>query len=117
MTLGQVRRDNQHVMDGGPFNMLKSVHTESGVFAEIFVNVSQLQCFARLIVSDFQKLQYSTTTKGAMVIRRYQDSDMRFSDRCNAVLRGHDSKQWYENGNKIIGRGNVCKRFFPDFNG
>ena len=73
MTLGQVRRDNQHVMDGGPFNMLKSVHTESGVFAEIFVNVSQLQCFARLIVSDFQKLLYSASTEDAMTIKPLRD--------------------------------------------
>lgn len=58
-TLEQVRKDNQLVMDDWAFNMLKSVHTEAGVFSEIFVNVGTLQCIGRLIVSDFQKLLYS----------------------------------------------------------
>ena len=38
-----VRKDNQLVMDDWAFNMLKSVHTEAGVFSEIFVNVGTLQ--------------------------------------------------------------------------
>lgn len=86
-TLEQVRKDNQLVMDDWAFNMLKSVHTEAGVFSEIFVNVGTLQCIGRLIVSDFQKLLYSTTAKDINAIKHYQEQGLNVQDAIRAVLR------------------------------
>ena len=86
-TLEQVRKDNQLVMEDWAFNMLKSVHTEAGVFSEIFVNVGPLQCVGRLIVSDFQKLLYSTTAKDINAIKQYQDQGMNVQDAIRAVMR------------------------------
>lgn len=85
-TLEQVRKDNQLVMDDWAFNRLKSVHTEAGVFSEIFVNVGTLQCIGRLIVSDFQKLLYSTTAKDINAIKHYQEKGMRVQDAIRSVL-------------------------------
>ena len=85
-TLEQVRKDNQLVMDDWAFNMLKSVHTEAGVFSEIFVNVGTLQCIGRLIVSDFQKLLYSTSAKDINAIKHYQEKGMRVQDAIRSVL-------------------------------
>lgn len=86
-TLEQVRKDNQLVREDWAFNMLKSVHTEAGVFSEIFVNVGPLQCVGRLIVSDFQKLLYSTTAKDINAIKQYQDQGMNVQDAIRAVMR------------------------------
>ncbi|WP_443743203.1 TraC family protein [Sutterella sp.] len=86
-TLEQVRKDNQLVMDDWAFNMLKSIHTEAGVFSEIFVSVGQIQCVGRLIVSDFQKLLYSTTADDVNAIKRYQDAGLGIQDAINSVLR------------------------------
>lgn len=86
-TLEQVRKDNQLVMEDWAFNMLKSVHTEAGVFSEIFVNVGALQCVGRLIVSDFQKLLYSTTAKDITDIKHYQDQGLGIQDAIRCVLR------------------------------
>lgn len=85
-TLEQVRKYNQLVMDDWAFNMLKSVHTEAGVFSEIFVNVGTLQCIGRLIVSDFQKLLYSTTAKDINAIKRYQEQGLNVQDAIRTVL-------------------------------
>lgn len=71
-------------MENWAFNIHKIVHTEAGVFSEIFVNVGPLQCVGRLIVSDFQKLLYSTTAKD---IKLYQDQGMTVQDAIRAVMR------------------------------
>ena len=68
------------------FLLLKSVHTEAGVFSEIFVSVGQLQCIGRLIVSDFQKLLYSTAPDDVNAIKQYQSRGMNVQDAINAVL-------------------------------
>ena len=73
-------------MDDWAFNMLKSVPTEAGVFSEIFVNVGTLQCIGRLIVSDFQKLLYSTTAKDINAIKHYQEQGMNIQDAIWAVM-------------------------------
>ena len=73
-------------MEDWAFNMLKSVHTEAGVFSEIFVSVGQLQCIGRLIVSDFQKLLYSTAPDDVNAIKQYQSRGMNVQDAINAVL-------------------------------
>ena len=86
-TLEQVRKDNQLVMEDWAFNMLKSVHTEAGVFSEIFLSVGQLQCVGRLIVSDFQKLLYSTAPDDVNAIEQYTRKGMSIQDAINAVLR------------------------------
>ena len=84
-TLEQVRKDNQLVMEAWAFNMLKAAHTEAGVFSEIIVSVGQLQCVGRLIVSDFQKLLYSTAPNDVNDIMQYQSQGMGIQDAINAV--------------------------------
>lgn len=86
-TLEQVRKDNQLVMEDWAFDMLKSVHTEAGVFSEIFVSMGQLQFVGRLIVSDFQKLLYSTAPEDVNAIQHYQNQGLGIQDAINAVLR------------------------------
>ena len=90
-TLEQVRQDNQLVMEDWAFNLLKSVHTEAGVFSEIFVSVGSLQCVGRLIVSDFQKLLYSTAPDDVNAIRQYQLKGLSVQDAIKAVLRDRAS--------------------------
>ena len=91
-TLEQVRKDNQLVMEDWAFNMLKSVHTEAGVFSEIFVSVGQLQCVGRLIVSDFQKLLYSTAPNDVNDIKLLAVSDSE-TKHPTAILRLNPTKE------------------------
>ncbi len=90
-TLEQVRKANQLVLDDWAFNLLKSVHTEAGVFSEIFVNVGSLQCVGRLIVSDFQKLLYSTAPDDVNAIKHYEAQGLGVREAINAVLRDRSS--------------------------
>ena len=92
-TLEQVRKDNQLVMEDWAFNTLKSVHTEAGVFSEIFVSVGPLQCVGRLIVSEFQKLLYSTAPDDVNAIKQYEAQGYKVQDAIKAVLRDRENQR------------------------
>ena len=87
-TIEQVRKEAKLVLDDWGFNTLKSVHTEPGVFSEVFMLVGPILSLGRLVVSDFQKLLYSTTPQDVADIQKYQDKGMPIAEAINAVL--HD---------------------------
>lgn len=86
-TIEQVKKDSKLVLDEWGYQTLKSVHTEPGIFSEVFMLVGPSQAVGRLVVSDFQKLLYSTTPKDVADIQKYQDQGCSITDAINAVLR------------------------------
>ena len=59
------------------------------------MSVGQLQCVDRLIVSDFQKLLYSTAPNDINDIKQYQSQGMGIQDAINAVLRDREARRRY----------------------
>ena len=93
-TLEQLRADNTLVMDDWAFDLLKSVRTEAGVYSEIFFQQGQVQCVGRLVVSDYQKLLYSTNPTDVNDIKKYTESGLTVDEAIKAVLkdRGQSSE-------------------------
>ena len=94
MLLGQtpeavesVKESKRLAMTDGAFNLLKTVHTVLGVYSEIFVKSKSGLGVGRLIVSEFQKLLYSTDAEDVYAIQEKRDAGMPISDAINAVLR------------------------------
>lgn len=90
-TIEQVRQDKKLVLDDWGFHTLKGVHTEAGVFSEIFIMQGALQAVGRLVVSDFQKLLYSTAPTDVTAIAEYQKTGMPIIEAIRCVLRDRQS--------------------------
>lgn len=82
-----VKKDSKLVLDDWSWHMLKSVHTEAGIYSEIFITVGQLRCLGRLIVSNFQKLLYSTDPRDVNDIDTYQKQGMNIAEAIEQVLK------------------------------
>ena len=71
-TIELVKEKKQLVLSGAGFNLLRSVHTEAGVYSGIFLHTETGQGVGRLVVSDFQKLLYSTNPVDVQTIKEKQ---------------------------------------------
>lgn len=68
------------------YSALKTVHTLAGVYSEIFIQ-SETGCgIGRLVVSDFQKLLYSTDPQDWQAIEREKRRGLPLPDAIRAVL-------------------------------
>lgn len=81
-----VKRSGRLSMPEGAFHLLKTVHTLSGVYSEIFVKSKSGMGVGRLIVSDFQKLLYSTDPKDISAIEQHTKQGRSVTEAINAVL-------------------------------
>lgn len=86
-TVESVRRSGRLTLSEGGFNMLRSVHTVAGVYSEIFVKSKSGMGVGRLIVSEFQKLLYSTDPVDVNDIANYTKMGKTVPDAINSVLK------------------------------
>ena len=86
-TLEQLRSDNTLVMEDWAFNLLKSVRTEAGVYSEIFFQQGPVMCVGRLVVSEYQKLLYSTNPEDVNAIRQYQIQGYSIDEAIKKILQ------------------------------
>lgn len=70
----------------GGYSALKTVHTHSGVYSEIFVKSETGSGIGRLIVSDFQKLLYSTDPNDWQAIEAEKKRGLSLPAAIRAVL-------------------------------
>lgn len=86
-TIEQVKQEKRLDMSDGGYSFLKSVHTVAGAFSEIFVKSGAGSGVGRLIVSDFQKLLYSTNPEDVQLINDYvRFKHLNYVDAINHVL-------------------------------
>ena len=86
-TIEQVKQEKRLDMSDGGYSFLKSVHTVAGAFSEIFVKSGAGSGVGRLIVSDFQKLLYSTNPEDVQLINDYvRFRHLNYVDAINHVL-------------------------------
>ena len=81
-----VKKTGRLALNDYGYNMLKSVHTIPNVFSEIFLKTKTGIGVGRLIVSDFQKLLYSTAPEDVAAIQRHRDEGLPIIDSIRKVL-------------------------------
>lgn len=85
-TVEQVKEKKQLALSDGGFEMLKTVRTVKGIYSEIFVQSNAGTGIGRLIVSDFEKLMFSTDANDIARINRYVNQGATYSDAINQIL-------------------------------
>jgi len=87
-TVEQVKKQGYMDLSEGGFEILKTVHTVAGAFSELFIKSSTAGTgIGRLIVSDFEKLMFSTRPEDTAAIRVYVERDgMTYSEAIEHVM-------------------------------
>lgn len=86
-TIESVKKSGRLTLGDGGFNLLKTVHTQAGVYSEIFISSKNGMGIGRLIVGEFQKLLYSTDPVDVNAIKVYQNRGSGVADAIRAVMR------------------------------
>lgn len=81
------RRAGRLTLSPGACELLKTVHTVSGAFSEIFIKSEQGVGVGRLIVPEFQKLLYSTTPEDVQEISFFEKQGLSITQAIRAVLK------------------------------
>lgn len=100
-TIELVREKKQLVLSPAGFNLLRSVHTEAGVYSGIFLYSETGQGVGRLVVSDFQKLLYSTDPVDVQAIKEKQEAGLSVQDAIYAVMKDRRSLDLPENARLV----------------
>lgn len=85
-SIESVRSTGRLALGDGAFNLLKTVHTIAGVYSEIFVKSKNGMGVGRLIVSEFQKLLYSTDPVDVNAIQMYKNKGYRVAESVRMVM-------------------------------
>ncbi len=89
-TIEQVKEKKQMDLSEGGFELLKTVRTQKGVFSEIFIQSNAGTGIGRLIVSDFEKLMFSTDARDIERINQYIRQGATYSEAINQILVDDD---------------------------
>lgn len=98
-TVEQVKEKKQLTLSDAGFEQLKTVRTVKGVYSEIFLQSNAGTGIGRLIVSDFEKLMFSTDPTDIARINQYVQMGATYSDAINQILVD-DGKIDYKDLNK-----------------
>ena len=82
-----VRRSGRLAMSDGAYELLRTVHTMAGVYSEIFIKSETGIGVGRLIVSEFQKLLYSTSPEDVSDIAFYVRQGLSTAEAVRQVMR------------------------------
>jgi conjugal transfer ATP-binding protein TraC len=85
--ISAVQKENRLELGEWGYQTLRSVHTVKGEFSEILSITNRGTGVGRLVVSDFNKLLYSTDAQDVSAIKRYRDQGLPVTEAVNRVLR------------------------------
>ncbi len=85
-TVDQIKEHKYLSLSDGGYDLLKTVHTEKGVFSEIFITSNAGSGIGRLIVSDFERLMFSTDPQEIAAINKYVNMGATYSQAINQIL-------------------------------
>ena len=100
-TIEAVKEKKYLVLPPSGFEMAKSVHTEAGVYSEIFLYTERGMGIGRLVVSDFQKLLYSTAAEDVHAIDQYRNQGLTIQEAILSVMRDRRSLDLPENAEEL----------------
>jgi conjugal transfer ATP-binding protein TraC len=95
-TVESIRKSGRLAVSEGCYELLKTVHTLTGVYSEIFIKSATGIGIGRLIVSEFEKLLYSTSAADVAAIGRYTAEGADIFSAISSVLRerGIESEEY-----------------------
>lgn len=85
-TIDSVKKAGYLSFSEGTFRTLKTVHTIKGAYSEIFIKANTGAGIGRLIVSDFQKLLYSTDPGDVQAITNLRRQGYSVPDAIHKIL-------------------------------
>ena len=85
-TIDSMKREGRLQLSEYDYEQLKTVHTNQGVYSEIFIKSEFGRGVGRLIVNEFQKLLYSTKAEDVNAIKLYTDAGLTVNEAIYAVL-------------------------------
>lgn len=87
-TIASIRDSGRLVLSEAGFNLLSTVASVGGVYSEIFVKSGHTGVgVGRLIVSNFEKMLFSTAPEDVNAIENYTNQGWNVTDAINHVLR------------------------------
>lgn len=87
-TIASIRDSGRLVLSEAGFNLLSTVASVGGVYSEIFVKSGHTGVgVGRLIVSNFEKMLFSTAPEDVNAIENYTNQGLNVTDAINHVLR------------------------------
>lgn len=92
-SIAMVKQKQRLPMAEGAFKLLESVHTVPGEYSEILVRNAWGIGVGRLVVSDFNKLLYSSKAQDVMAIKAWQDRGCTLPEAINRVLQERSGKR------------------------
>ncbi len=78
-TVESVKKEGYLDLSEGGFEILKTVHTIAGAFSELFIKSEVGTGIGRLIVSEFEKLMFSTDARDIAALQRYVSMGVPYS--------------------------------------
>lgn len=92
-SISMVKKTGAMPMTDVGFKLLESVHTIPGEYSEIMIRNSEGVGVGRLVVSDFNKLLYSSRAQDVAAIRVWTDRGLNIGDAINNVLMERTGKR------------------------
>lgn len=86
-SLAILKKEDRLPIAESAMRLLESVHTVPGEYSEILVRNSSGIGVGRLVVSDFNKLLYSTNANDVAAKKSYMDRGLALPDAINAILQ------------------------------
>ncbi|KRW83741.1 type IV secretion system protein TraC [Marinobacter sp. P4B1] len=84
--IDSVAKEKRLPLKEAGYELLKTVHTQKGLYSEIFFLSKAGAGIGRLIISRFQQLLYTTMATEKMAIKRYQDQGYSLVDAIERVI-------------------------------
>jgi conjugal transfer ATP-binding protein TraC len=82
-----LKKSGRLSLSEGLYDLLRSVHTDSGNYSEILCYTPDGITIGRLIVDRFTQLVYTSRADEFTKIKQYQNNGMNLADAINAVIR------------------------------
>ena len=85
--VNQLEKEQRLPLSPAGYGLLKTVHTVTGHFSEIFFMTDYGSGIGRLVVDDFHKLLYSTRADDVEAIRQLRERGLSVGDAIREILR------------------------------
>ena len=86
-SIAQVRKENRLELGEAGFRILSTVHTVPGDYSEILINNAFGLGIGRLVVSEVEKLMFSSKAQDVMAIKSYRQKGESLMGAIKAVMR------------------------------
>ncbi|HDM08765.1 MAG TPA: hypothetical protein ENF97_01410 [Candidatus Omnitrophica bacterium] len=88
-----LKKSSRIVLNEAQFDLLRSVHTDSGNYSEIFIYTPVGFTIGRLIVDRFTQLLYTTLPEEYSKIKSYMADGLSLTDAINKIVEEEELKR------------------------